>query len=160
MEDENKVTLQKQRNAWRKKRLMEKKRFTKNSRFEFRCTENEKAYLKLQAQDESISNYVLECALFGEYVQMDHSDLKEFTASINHLGNNINQIARNMNALAKIGGISEGVMMDIMTQLDTYQKLVNELTQTNQKIYRKMKKHMTSRTVHSYDDEVDYQAQL
>ncbi len=160
MEDENKKMLQRQRNAWRKKRLMEKKRFVKTSRLELRCTENEKAYIKLQAQDESISNYVLECALFGEYVQIDFSDLKEYTAAINHLGNNINQIARNMNALAKIGGISEAVLIDIMNQLDEYQKLIGELMQTNQKIYRKMKKHMTSRAVYSYDDEINYQAKL
>ncbi len=157
--NEKKEQLEKRNSYYRKKRLERKVINKKVCRFEFRCTENEKAFLESiykQLGYQSISEYILESILFNSvnYIELDY--LKDFTVSINRLNNNINQIARNLNKLMNDEQIDTRVILQVRDNLTAYQTMIHDLEDMNRKLQRKISNSIRKKEAITYNDSIDY----
>ena len=125
--------------------MAEVERF-RTERIEFRATVDEKRQLKKnmrQAGFGTFGNYLLQMGLNGFIVQVDFSDIKttlgdvgSLRTALNHIGNNINQVAKHVNESQEIDAMDfyllqqefEGMKQEI-------QNFEKEVVQTfNQKL--------------------------
>lgn len=161
---DRKEELQRQRAIWRNNRLLKKQRYRKNQRIEIRTTANEKAYMKYMADridpNMTLTEYIIESALYGEVNLVDLKSLAELTVAINHLGNNINQISRKVNTEAKKGTLSDDLFKDCTQILNEYQQEITNLHNLAEKYYRKLKNTLVQKDIHSYKEDIDYRNEL
>lgn len=159
--DDKKEKLQKKRAYWRNQRLLEKRKYRKNERIYLRCNENEKAYITLRAKEsnsESLTDYIMECALFNYVNKIDFDFLHQHTVAINRLNNNINQIARRLNSISN-DNITADDLNDLMNEILKLKKICNEITNGNEKIHRKLKNTLQQKEAETYDENVEYKNQ-
>ena len=128
--NDKKDGLMKRNQYFRKKRLERKKENRKQCRFQFRCTENEKAFLEtmsMQLGYHSITEYILESSLFLSINHIELNYLSDFTVSINRLNNNINQIARNLNKLMNEDTVDIKILNEAKDSLAAYQIMIKDI---------------------------------
>ena len=71
----------------------------------FRVTEEERALIEQKMKlvpTRNMESYLRKMAIDGYIIQIDHSDIKAMTAEIQKIGDNINQIARRVNATGSV----------------------------------------------------------
>ena len=71
----------------------------------FRVTEEERALIEQKMKlvpTRNMEAYLRKMAIDGYIIQIDHADIKAMTAEIQKIGDNINQIARRVNATGSV----------------------------------------------------------
>lgn len=144
---------------FRKKRLERKKENRKQCRFQFRCTENEKAFLEGTSKQlgyKSVTEYILESSLFLSINHIELNYLSDFTVSINRLNNNINQIARNLNKLMNEDSVDIKILNDAKDSLAAYQIVLKDIELMNEKLQRKINSSIRIKEELAYDAGINY----
>lgn len=157
--NEAKEKIIKKRELYRKQRLEEKEKNRKLERINIRCTTNEKKFIDQAAEkyDITVTELILESALFFEVNFIDLSNLKELTIAINRLDNNINQIARNMNILMKSKEYSDMTSLQaIATSLDQYGEMIDSIKNLDMQIYRAINNKLSQKKIECYNDNLTY----
>lgn len=156
IENEKKIISKKE--FWRKQRLEKKEKYKKKCRGSIRLTENEKAYLinKATSCGYDFTTYILENSLYAEMNVVNIDFLKEHTAAINKLGNNVNQITRQINVAVNSKSLNEKEVEEFRDTLLAYTNLIKELYSLNQKIYIRLQQSLTKKKSGYYDEDSNY----
>ncbi|MCI8851834.1 MAG: hypothetical protein HFE82_09965 [Erysipelotrichaceae bacterium] len=156
---DKKDRLLKRNQYFRKKRLERKKENRKQCRFQFRCTENEKAFLEGTSKKlgyKSVTEYILESSLFLSINHIELNYLSDFTVSINRLNNNINQIARNLNKLMNEDSVDIKILNEAKDSLAAYQIMLKDIELMNEKLQRKINSSIRIKEELAYDAGINY----
>lgn len=122
---------------------MNKKNRKRNNQIIVRMTDEEKSIFDEKVKQSGLtqSEYFRKMAL-GEnvYILASKEEMKELFLEIHKQGNNVNQIAKNLNS-----GIYVGASKDVKELNETYRELILKVTKlynrVNNKITRKEKKN-------------------
>lgn len=115
----------------------------KTDKIEFRISKEDKSFIKNKATElgyKTVSAFLVASAKAHFKVQVDMTEYQKMNTEINHIGRNINQVARKIN--------TNGYYTDVdLEQIKNYQQQIIELQKKEYKRLREIGLKMTSETM-------------
>lgn len=142
---------------WRDQRIENAKEYRKQTRLEVRLSNAELNYIECISNKLgwTKSDYVLSSCLYGEIKKVDFTPLIKLQSELNHIGNNLNQMTRQLNVACKEQNLSDDLVRELLREIEELKRVNEEWYAGSNSLKMKAFRFLKRRRYMKFDEDID-----